>query len=113
MLLVADRALNGRWQRDHPRPTRAARVLLMLLLAAGFALTVVVFYPGYVTVDAQYVYDDAKAARLGDWQSPAMGALWLLIDPVAPGSVSMFLLTIVLYWSSFAMLAFIALRRSL
>jgi hypothetical protein len=112
-MLFAGRALNGRWQRDHPRPGKASRVLLMLLLAAGFALTVVVFYPGYVTVDAQYVYDDAKAGRLGDWQSPAMGVLWLLIDPVAPGSVSMFLLTIVLYWSSFAMLAFIALRRSL
>jgi hypothetical protein len=94
------------------RSARGWRVLLMLLLAAGFLLTVVVFYPGYITVDAQYVYDDAKGGRLGDWQSPAMGALWLLIDPMAPGSVSMFLLTTVLYWTSFTMLAFIALRRS-
>ncbi len=100
------------WQSARARPAGASRVLQTLLLAAGFALTIVVFYPGYITVDAQYVYDDAKAGRLGDWQSPAMGVLWLLIDPMAPGSASMFLLTIVLYWSSFAMLAFIALRRS-
>src|SRR6478736_458252 len=112
-MLATDGQRDATWQSAEARPGNVSRVLLVLLLAAGFALTVVVFYPGYVTVDAQYVYDDAKAGRLGDWQSPAMGVLWLLIDPVAPGSVSMFLLAMVLYWSSFAMLAFIALRRSL
>jgi hypothetical protein len=112
-MLLAERQRERSWQSSAARPGRASLALLIVLLSAGFILTVVVFYPGYITVDAQYVYDDAKADRLGDWQSPAMGMLWLLIDPLAPGSVSMFLLTIVLYWSSFAMLAFSALRRSI
>jgi hypothetical protein len=91
----------------------ASRVLLVLLLvAAGYAATVLVFYPGYVTVDARYVYADAQAWQFGDWQSPAMGVLWRLIDPIAPGGLSMFLLTITLYWFGFGALALTALRRS-
>ncbi len=55
-------------------------------------LTVLVYFPGYITVDARYVYADAKLWQFGDWQSPAMGVLWRLIDPIAPGPLSMFLL---------------------
>src|SRR5437660_3288806 len=86
---------------------------VMLLAALGFAITVVVFYPGYSTADARYVYADALAWEFGDWQSPVMGVLWRLVDPIAPGSLSMFLLTAVLYWVAFAMLALIAARRSI
>src|SRR6478736_1189467 len=84
----------------------------LVTTAAGYALTVLVFYPGYSTVDARYVYADAMAWRFGDWQSPAMGVLWRLIDPIAPGAASMFLLTATLYWLAFGMLALLAGRRS-
>jgi hypothetical protein len=95
------------------RHDRAAYVLLLLLLLAGcFGLTVLVFQPGYITIDARYVYADAQAWHLGDWQSPAMGVLWRIIDPIAPGAWSMFLLTAILYWLAFGALAFIALTRA-
>src|SRR5262249_3705730 len=55
---------------------------------------------------------DAMAWRFGDWQSPAMGALWRFIDPIAPGAASMFLLTASLYWIAFGMLALLARPRS-
>src|SRR5712691_12075592 len=98
---------------EHAGRSRASPALLVLLaVVAGYALTVVVFYPGYVTVDAGYVYADAKTWQLGDWQSPAMAALWRLIDPLAPGGLSMFLLTVTLYWLGFGLLALIAARRS-
>src|SRR5260221_4382500 len=70
----------------------------VLVAAAGFGLTVLVFYPGYSTADARYVYADAMAWRFGDWQSPAMAVLLRLIDPIAPGSAGMFLLTASPYW---------------
>jgi len=86
--------------------------VVLLIVAASFAATVLVFYPGYSTADARYVYADALAWDFGDWQSPAMGVLWRLIDPLAPGSLSMFLLTAALYWLAFGMLALIIARRS-
>jgi hypothetical protein len=111
-------ALNGTRRHGDPNwhkieaPPEAAKYALLLLLALAFGLTVLVFYPGYITADAGYVYAEARAWHFGDWQSPAMGVLWRLVDPVAPGSASMFLLTITLYWLGFGTLAFIALRGS-
>jgi hypothetical protein len=105
---------------EHPEaitrtsPARPSAFLLVLLaLAAGYALTVLVFYPGYSTADARYVHADAMAWRFGDWQSPAMAVLWRLVDPLAPGPPSMFLLTASLYWLAFGTLALIAARRSI
>src|SRR5262249_49122777 len=69
-------------RRDH------AAYVLLLLLAGCFGLTVLVFQPGYITIDARYVYADAQAWHFGDWQSPAMGVLWRIIDPIAPGAWS-------------------------
>jgi hypothetical protein len=106
MAAIDDRALASR------RSGLPLALLIQLLVVAGYALTLLVFYPGYVTVDAQYVYADAKAWQFGDWQSPAMGVLWRLIDPIAPGALSMFLFTITLYWLGFGLLALIAARRA-
>src|SRR5262245_48356999 len=97
----------------HARRRILRVVPVLLAVMAGYALTLLVFYPGYVSIDATYVYADARAWQFGDWQSPAMAVLWGLIDPVAPGSLSMFLAIAVLYWLGFGVLALIAARRSL
>ncbi len=45
-----------------------------------------------MTYDAKFVYEDIAKGVLGDWQSPVMTVLWGMIDPIAPGAGSMFLL---------------------
>jgi len=87
--------------------------MICAMVAAAFALTVAVFYPGYMTNDATFVYQYMKTWEFGDWQSPMMTVLWRLIDPIAPGSASMFLLTATLYWLSFAVLALTVARRAI
>jgi len=102
--------------KRHNSPAQSGRAkytLLLLVLLLAFALTVLMFYPGYITADAGYVYAEAKAWRFGDWQSPVMGVIWRIVDPLAPGSLSMFLLTVTLYWLGFGGLALIALRSSI
>jgi hypothetical protein len=89
-----------------------ATLLIAAMVAAGFALTVIVFYPGYLTNDASYVYQYMQEWRFGDWQSPLMSMLWWVIDPIAPGTGSMFLLTATLYWLAFAVIAVTVARRS-
>ena len=90
-----------------------ARLALAALIAAGYGLTLLVFYPGVMTYDAKYVYEDIAKHALGDWQSPVMTVLWALIDPIAPGSGSMFLLIATFYWLGFGLLAFTIARRSI
>ena len=87
--------------------------LISALTAAAFGLTLGVFYPGVMSEDARYVYEDIAKGFLGDWQSPVMTVLWSIIDPIAPGTGSMFLLTIAIYWLAFGLLAFKMAQRSL
>lgn len=90
----------------------AARLAAVALCAAGFALTLRVFWPGIRSADAGYVYDASKTGRLGDWQSPVMSVIWAWIDPVAPGAGSMLLLNATLYWGAFALIASATARWS-
>jgi hypothetical protein len=96
-------------------PWRAPRRLHMavaVLIAAGYGLTLAVFYPGIMTFDAKFIYEYIAKGVLGDWQSPVMTVLWGMIDPIAPGPGSMFLLIATSYWLGFGLLAFAAARRS-
>ena len=85
---------------------------LIAMCAAGFALTLWVFWPGVMTFDAHYIYMDMTKGFYGDWQSPVMIVLWRLIDPIAPGLGSILLLTAALYWLAFAVVALTVARRS-
>ena len=92
--------------------SRGVILAVLALLAGGYALTILVFHPGYITIDATYVYAASKDWRFGDWQSPAMSLAWWLIDPIAPGALSMFLLIATLYWVGFGLVALTAARRN-
>jgi len=87
-------------------------VLVCLMACAGLVLTILVFYPGYLTEDAAYVHGYVQTGYLGDWQSPLMTIVWRLIDPISPGSGSMFLLIATLYWLGFVIVAWAVARLS-
>jgi hypothetical protein len=89
-----------------------AMMLVCVIASAGFVFTVLVSYPGYLTADATYVYGNVQSGFLGDWQSPLMTIVWSFIDPISPGSGSMFLLIATLYWAGFAILALAVARLS-
>jgi len=91
---------------------KTADLLIAALTAAGVALTLYVFYPGIMTFDARYIYQDMAKGFYGDWQSPVMIVLWSLVDPIAPGPASLLLLTVTLYWLAFAIVALTLARRS-
>src|SRR5215472_18977639 len=97
------------------QPDRHSRSILVgavaALLVAGYAFTLWIYYPGAMTWDAKYVYQDIAKGFYGDWQSPVMTWLWGLIDPIAPGSGSMFLLIATSYWLGFALPSFALAAR--
>jgi hypothetical protein len=53
------------------RPT----LLAASLVVAGFGLMLAVFYPGLMTIDAGFIYQDTIEGFRDDWQSPVMIAL--------------------------------------
>lgn len=100
--------------RSPEQPLLSQRFLIVyvaVLVAVGFGLTLLIFYPGVMTYDAKFVYEDIAKGTLGDWQSPVMVWLWGLIDPIAPGAASMFLLIVVTYWLGFGVLSLVLASR--
>jgi hypothetical protein len=95
----------------HVPPQRLLVGAAAALLATGYGLTLWIFYPGVMTYDAKFVYEDIAKGTLGDWQSPVMVWLWGVIDPIAPGAGSIFLLTATVYWLGFALLSFALATR--
>jgi hypothetical protein len=93
-------------------PEMRAQLAIVSIALAGFAFTLWLFYPGILTFDAYYISQDMQKHAYGDWQSPAMLALWMLIDPIAPGIGSILLLTATLYWFAFAQIACVIATRS-
>ena len=87
-------------------------MLVGAMACIGMAVSVLVFFPGYLTEDATYIYGYVQQHYLGDWQSPVMTIVWSLIDPISPGSGSMFLLNAALYWSAFGAIALAVARVS-
>jgi hypothetical protein len=94
------------------RETRRVAFTIAAITVAGFALTLYIFYPGIMTFDARYVYRDIAKGFYGDWQSPVMTFVWSLIDPIAPGTASILLLMVTLYWLAFGLLALAVARRA-
>lgn len=88
------------------KPSHHSILFISAAIAVGISLTLFVFYPGVMTEDARYMHEDMANGFLGDWQSPVMTLLWSIIDPIAPGTGSMFLLTVAVYWLAFGVLAF-------
>ena len=88
-----------------PSQPRLLIASVAILLAIGFGLTLLIFYPGVMTFDAKFLHEYAMKGTMGDWQSPVMVWLWGLIDPIAPGTGSMFLLIAVTYWLGFGLLS--------
>ena len=96
------------------RPLLRRRFMMVsaaALLAVGFGSTLLIFYPGVMTYDAKFVYEDIAKGTFGDWQSPVMAWLWGLIDPIAPGAASMFLLIATTYWLGFSVLSLVLASR--
>jgi len=52
---------------DAPRAaSRSALIAVAILIVAGYGLTLLVFYPGVMTYDAKFVYEDIAKHTLGD-----------------------------------------------
>jgi hypothetical protein len=100
------------WPDGKRRVRRRSYLAILALVAAGYGLTLLIFYPGIMTFDAKFVYGYIAKGMFGDWQSPVMTVLWAVIDPIAPGPGSMFLLIATSYWLAFGLLAFAVTRRS-
>lgn len=83
-------------------PSRAAA---WLAAAAGAALVLAVFWPGFMSPDSAEQLDQARGGAWTSVHPPAMAFTWALTDRLLPGPGGLFVLHTVLLWGALAWLA--------
>src|SRR5687767_2684643 len=100
---------------DSPPPgePRAGSVWFSAVLAAlfGLAVTVAVFYPGYMSPDSISQLMQGRRGLYSDWHPPVMAWVWGMVDRVVAGAAGMLMLHNVLFWSALAVVACLRFRR--
>jgi hypothetical protein len=81
---------------------KAARHAGYLVCAAGFALSVVAFYPGHMSPDSTSQLLEGRAWAFTDWHPPLMAAVWGLLDRLWRGPFPMLLMHNALFWGACA-----------
>lgn len=89
------------------RRARIARVEPAAALAAGLgiALTLWLFFPGWMSVDSAVQYQQALAGRYDDVHPPLLAWLWRQTDRVWPGPAGLFVTLTVTWWTALTAIA--------
>jgi hypothetical protein len=75
-----------------------------LAAAAGFALTLAAFWPGYLSYDSAVQWSEARHGVYTNIHPPLMAMLWSLSERLFPGPGPMLASSALLYWGAIAML---------
>lgn len=93
--------------------TRPTPLAFLVLVALGLGVTVLTFYPGYLTVDATFQFMQTRGIQeLADWHPPVMAWLWRGVDRFIRGTGGMFLLQVGMFWVGLGLVAACCLRPS-
>jgi len=81
-----------------------ARWAPWLAAAAGLIVTVLAFYPGYLSFDAADQWQQARHGAYNSLHPPLLAMAWHYLDRVWPGPGGMFAMQATLYWAALALL---------
>ena len=76
----------------------------------GMLVSLLAFFPGWMSVDSLTQYMDAKSDVYHDWHPVLMAWWWRILDGVYPGPALMLVQNLLLYWLGFGLLAIASSR---
>jgi hypothetical protein len=82
----------------------------LIVCIFGFAVCFAAFYPGLLSPDALWMYEQVQNFSFFDWQAPVMGLLWAGFDRLSSGPQGMLVFLLLLYWGALFQLALAASR---
>lgn len=90
---------------------QAPPLSLVLLAGLGFAITIAAYYPGLVTFDSIWQFNQSVSGAYMDHHPPIMAWVWSLVIRAIPGPFGMLLLQVSLIWLALLLIADGAARR--
>lgn len=92
---------------------RPGLLLSLVIVVAGFMLSVNVFFPGFMSADSFMQFDQSRSLRFTDWHPPLMSWLWSKLNYLATGPEGMLYFQLALLWSALAVWCWQYRARSL
>lgn len=86
-------------------------ILILAIIALGFALVAYAYWPGVMIDDARWQYQQSVENSYEDWHPPLMAWTWRKLAFVVPGPAPMLILQLLLYWVGIALVSWWAYRR--
>lgn len=80
------------------RGSIAPELAPIYICIAGFCLSLVLNFPGFMSFDSVAQIIEARSGIYSDWHPPAMAFLWHFADKVIPGPFGMLFLDTALIW---------------
>jgi hypothetical protein len=106
----ADPSLAG-WSGPSQRQSRAYLFAIALIVVAGIGTITIAYWPGVMTDDARWQYQQVVDHAFEDWHPPLMAWIWSRLALIAPGPAPMLVLQLALYWTGIVLIACWAWRR--
>lgn len=77
---------------------KTAEISLVGLSVSGFILSIVLFFPGWMSPDSVDQYRQAHQGWFYDWHPPLMAMWWGLLDKIISGQVLMLIQNLLFFW---------------
>ncbi|OYY90609.1 MAG: hypothetical protein B7Y45_06580 [Sphingomonas sp. 28-66-16] len=84
---------------------RTPALLAAALAMVGIGGSLIGYWPGLMSWDAERQYEQALSGKFDDWHPPAMEWLWRQLIPLHPGTLPMLALQLALLWIGLGLIA--------
>lgn len=102
-LSESDEGRDGRFPTQAAGKTRLVDAAKTWLPVCGFAITLLLFYPGGMRdPDSVDQFQQSLAFHFNDWHPAIMALLWSGLNKIWTGPQLMLMLQLTLYWTSVA-----------
>ena len=78
--------------------------LHLYLICLNFLFILSGFYPGYMSIDSLYQYQQSKTMEFTDHHPPVMAGIWSLLNYIFSGPQGLLFFHLILFWSSILIL---------
>jgi hypothetical protein len=78
---------------------------IILICLVGLLVSIMAFYPGWMSPDSLDQYMQARTGNFSDWHPPLMQWWWSLLLPIYDGPALMLIQDLVLYWGAWGLVA--------
>lgn len=73
---------------------------LFLFVITSVLVSIIAFYPGFMSIDSIIQYDISRTFNFNDWQPPIMSLVWSFLNLIFPDPSGMLFFHLALIWTS-------------